>query len=297
MRISPLRMALVSIAFAAAASAPAAAQRGDRTRETVYDQSFNVSAGDRLVVDVGDMDVRVESGSAARIHVIAWAKDHAFARDIYEEMRFSAGASGGTLTIETDEPRNWSYDWQEWQRRGGASFTAIVTVPERFDLDLKTGDGDVTVGSFNGAVAVNTGDGDVRLESVSGPEIRLRTGDGDVTAESLDAPTISLDTGDGDLIVRQASGAVTASSGDGDIRIEVGRYEGLSIRTGDGDVTVFADPSIRANVDVNGEDLSMGRSFTLSGRIEEDRLSGTLNGGGPELRIRTGDGSVSIRGR
>ena len=294
MRRTELSIAALTLAVAVA---PLTGQRSDRTQETYFDQRFDVAAGDRLVVDVGDMDVRVESGRSARVQVLGRARDHAFARDVYEEMNFSASASGGTLSVETDEPRNRSVDWREWQRRGGASFTAVITIPSRFDLDIDTGDGDVVIGSFEGTVAVRTGDGDVHLESVTGPEIRLRTGDGDVIAERLDARTVSLDTGDGDLIVREASGAVTASSGDGDIRIEIGRYDGLSIRTGDGDVTVVADPSIGADVDVSGEDLSMSRSFTLSGRVERNRVSGTLNGGGPELRIRTGDGSVSIRGR
>jgi hypothetical protein len=277
---------------------PAAAQQGNRSRETVFDQRFDVSAGDRLVVEVGDMDIRVETGgSAARVEVIASARDQDFAQEVFGEMQFSARASGGELRVETVDPREHSHDWREWQRRGGASFVAIITIPERFDVSLRTGDGDVIVGSVAGAMDVHTGDGDILLESVSGSEILLRTGDGDVRARSLDASTITLQSGDGDLIIEEASGAISARTGDGDVSIEIGRYDGLSIRTGDGDVVVRADPSIQASVEVDGEDLSLARAFTLTGRISDDHLSGTLNGGGPELSIRTGDGSISIVAR
>ena len=100
-------------------------------------------------------------------------------------------------------------------------------------------------------------------------------------------------------MIDEISGALEASTGDGDVSIGIGRYEGLSIRTGDGDVTVTAHPSIRATLDIQGEDLELGRSFTLTvaGRVSERSLRGTLNGGGPELHVRTGDGSITLRSR
>jgi hypothetical protein len=296
MRSSHIRLTLGALAVAVAVS-PVVAQSDDRVRETIFEQQFNVSAGDRLVVEVGDMDIRVQAGTSARVEVIASARDQAFARDVFDEMQFSARAAGGELRVETIDPRNSSRDWRDWQRRGGASFEAVITVPSRFDLHVQTGDGDVVVGSFEGAADIRTGDGDVLLESLRGPSISLHTGDGDVQALALEATTISLDTGDGDLRISEASGEVTARTGDGDVSIGIGRYAGLSIRTGDGDVTVSADPSIAANVEVDGEDLSLARAFALSGRVSDDHLSGTLNGGGPELSIRTGDGSISIRAR
>lgn len=294
---SSLRAAAVATLLGVIIALPAVAQRTQQTSETVFDQSFDLVAGGDLVVNVGDMDVRVEPGSSARVRIVAWAADHAFAREVFDEMRFSAGTSGGALRVETDEPRNSSFDWRERQARGGAWFEAVITVPSRTALDLHTGDGDIVVGSFTGQASIDTGDGDVRIETLDGAEISLRTGDGDVTAERLAASTITMRTGDGDLIVREASGAIAATTGDGDVSIEIGRFDGLTINTGDGDVTVFADPSIQADVDVTGEDLTMSRDFSISGRVDDDRIRGTLNGGGAELRIRTGDGDVSIRGR
>jgi len=290
-------MGLGALALTLLAS-PVDAQRDNRVRETVFEEQFDVSAGGRLIVEVGDMDLRVETGgSSARVEVIASARDMAFAQEVFDEMQFSARTSGGELHIETVHRREEPRDWREWQRRGGASFEAVITIPARFDLVLRTGDGDVNVGSFDGAADIHTGDGDVQMGEISGAEISLRTGDGDVQARALEASTITLQTGDGDLNIGEASGAVTARTGDGDVTIGIGRYDGLSIRTGDGDVTVRADPSIAANVEIDGEDLSLARAFTLTGRVHEDHLSGTLNGGGPELTIRTGDGSVSITTR
>ena len=297
MRSSILRVALGAAAVVLIAS-PAEAQRDERTRESIYQRGFDVSPGDRLVVEVGDMDVRVETGAsgAADVEIVVSARDHAWAAERFEDMRFSASASGGVLRVETDERRN-QVDWREWQERGGVSFLAVITIPARFDLDLHTGDGDVVVGAIQGNVEVHTGDGDVTLETITGDVVELSTGDGDVRAESIDASSLSLQTGDGDLQIREASGRITARTGDGDVWIGIARFAGLSVRTGDGDVTVRADPTIAANVEVDGEDLVLDRAFRLSGRIRDNHLSGTLNGGGPSLDIRTGDGSVRITER
>ncbi|MDX1394899.1 MAG: DUF4097 family beta strand repeat-containing protein, partial [Gemmatimonadota bacterium] len=234
MRSFILRVALGAAAVVLVAS-PAEAQRDERTRESIYQRGFDVSPGDRLVVEVGDMDVRVETGAsgAADVEIIASARDHAWAAERFEDMRFSASVSGGVLRVATDERRN-RVDWNEWQERGGVSFLAVITIPSRFDLDLHTGDGDVIVGAIQGNVEVHTGDGDVVLETVAGEVVELSTGDGDVRAESIDASTLTLRTCDGDLQIREASGRITARTGDGDVYLGIARFAGLSVRTGDG---------------------------------------------------------------
>jgi len=286
------------LAIAATALTAGVAQGQDRTRRTIYEETFEVSSGGSLFVDLGDMDIRVVTGgTAGHVEVIAWARDHDFAREVFDWMRFSAGTSGRALRVETDEPNERPWGWQEWDRRGGVGFEAIITVPAAFDLDLHSGDGDVAVDEIRGSVAIRTGDGDVSIDGATGPEIFLQSGDGDLVAGRLDAEKITLRTGDGDVRIDEASGAITASSGDGDVSIGVGRYAGLSIQTGDGDVTVSADPSIHASLDIDAEELDMARAFSLAGGVRGGRLRATLNGGGAELRIRTGDGSVELRAR
>jgi hypothetical protein len=46
---------------------------------------------------------------------------------------------------------------------------------------------------------------------------------------------------------------------------------------------------------MDGEDLSIEHGLQLLGRIREHSVQGTLNGGGPTIDPRTGDGSISLR--
>lgn len=275
---------------------PVALVAQERSEQVMYEGEFDVRSGGSLTVDLADMDVTVQegSGSVATVRVFASARDMAWGREIYDRSQFEAGASGGNLTLTAVNPR---IQREEWERGNWVSLRAEVTVPGRYDLDLHTGDGDIRVGSFEGEFRARSGDGDVRVDALVGSRIEIRTADGDVSAESLDASEIVLHTSDGDLRSDRVNGALTAESSDGDIRFGIQGFEGLSVRTGDGDVMLSVDPSIAADVFIEAEDVDMSRDFSVSGRLRDRNVEGSINGGGPDLRVRTGDGSVTIRSR
>jgi len=256
-------------------------------------------------VHVGDVDVAVSNGSG-EAQVILRIDDHEASADLLDDLGFEVEASSGRLTIRTEErDRSW--------RDHDYDLSLEVTVPGDFDVYVQTGDGDVSVGSFTGDVQVQTGDGDVAVGwsagsvlrvqtgdgdiAVAGAESRtvhMQTGDGDVTAASLSAEEITIRTGDGDIDIQDLSGALRASTGDGDVQVRVTRFEGIEIQSGDGDITVFAPVGISADVRFIGSDFLIGEGFALPVRIEGRTAEGILNGGGPELSIRVGDGTIRL---
>ncbi len=266
------------------------------TREVVFEERFEVRTGSRLVADLGDMDIWIEpgSGTTATVEVIMRARDAEWGRELFQRMRFEARAGGGGLALTAEDPR---VDWREWRDRGGAGFVARVRLPEQFDLDLRTGDGDVRVDRARGTAEIETGDGDLSIGRLVGPALRLHTADGDVHAEELEAEEIELRTSDGDIHVDRLSGRLDARTGDGDVRIAVARFAGLAVQTGDGDISVETDASIRADVELRGEDLYVDDDFGLSARVRSRSISGAVNGGGPRLTLGTGDGEVVLRAR
>lgn len=291
-----MRIGTFSVLAALGGLVPLGLAGQDRSEQMLLEQRFEVRAGGELSVDLGDMDIEVRSGGSgsAIVRVFAMARDMDWAREVLERAHFEAVASGADLRLVTREER---LDWREHRRRGWVSLRAEVTVPGRYDLDLRTGDGDIAIGSFEGALIAHTGDGDIAIERIAGPRIELRTGDGDVTAQSLEAGEIRVHTRDGDLVLGRVAGTVVAETGDGDVTIDIERFEGLFVRTGDGDVSLAVNRSIAADVEIEGEGVDLERSLAVAGRIREGRVSGSLNGGGPRLSVRTGDGSIRIRTR
>ena len=69
------------------------------------------------------------------------------------------------------------------------------------------------------------------------------------------------------------------------------------LETSAGTVTVTLAAGIGLDVDA---DTSVGRvssDIPIDGRVSRTSARGTVNGGGPELRLRTSAGSIRIRQR
>jgi hypothetical protein len=133
-------------------------------------------------------------------------------------------------------------------------------------------------------VTVETGDGAVRLDAVNG-DVNLRSADGRIRVAGR-LSRVHARTGDGSITVIAEPGSEAGddwdiATGDGAVRLElpVDFDAELDAHTGDGRVTL--------------EDLS----FSDRGSARQRRtLRGTLNQGGSAVHVRTGDGSISVRG-
>ena len=175
-----------------------------------------------------------------------------------------------------------------------------------------------------GRVEIDLEDADVVLETISGPTLELRVyvdASDEDRANSLfdDMEFRAVQTGTTVSIVareprfdrsewrRRSYFSVTAvvgvprgveidaQTGDGDIRINLLASSEVSVSTGDGDITVTAPADLAADVYLEGEDLSVAEGLELLGRIRSHSVQGTLNGGGPNLELRTGDGAITLR--
>ena len=72
--------------------------------------------------------------------------------------------------------------------------------------------------------------------------------------------------------------------------------DGWSLHSGDGSVTLSVPPALGAQVFLHSGDGSVRVDLPLrtTGGMHEHTVQGRLNGGGPLLEIRTGDGSIRL---
>ena len=269
-------------------------QRPGLQRELMLEREFSVRPGGTLSIDVPDGDVTVRTGANNRavVKVYMIARDVEWGRDVFERMDFQIGQRNGVVDIRARDAR---IRRNEWRRHHQFGVEVHVETPAQFNMDILTRDGDIDVGDKEGRIEIESADGDLYLGSLRGPEISAKTMDGDVHADSLSAEHIRVYTQDGDIDVAAASGILRIDSGDGDIRLRLIQSGDVSLHTRDGNITVYADPQLRANIDIEGEEVRLGSAFTVTGRVTDRGVRGTLNGGGPKLEIRTGDGTVMLR--
>lgn len=306
----------LSSAFAVGWSGPhtQADSHRDRARqeELVFERAFDIRPGGALAIDVHDADVQVETGggSGVEIELYLHAEDMEWARRMYERAQFRAEQQGSTARLTSQEVR---VDRSDRGRRRWYSIRASIRIPRQFDvtirtadgdvtvgdlngsLDLRTADGDVTVGRVRGVVEADTQDGDVIVGDVEGPRVSIHSQDGDLSVGALAVQEAVIETQDGDVSIESVTGEVRVDTHDGDLRIGLKSVVGASIRTGDGDVTVYLPESFAADVDIQSESIDVGDVLRVTGTVSRHRMKGTMNGGGPPLTVRTGDGSVTIR--
>jgi DUF4097 and DUF4098 domain-containing protein YvlB len=154
-------------------------------------------------------------------------------------------------------------------------------------LRATTGGGSIDLGDIAGPAEIETGGGSIRLSSAKGA-VRAQTGGG--TIELNGVPSARAETG---------AGGITAK-----FNAEGERTDSL-LETSAGDITVYLVSSlnltIRASIEVaNGHDI---RSDFPEIHIRSEggeygpktvTAEGTLNGGGPVLKVRTTTGDIRI---
>jgi hypothetical protein len=243
-------------------------------RLTTDDGSVRVETGDRPMVD-------------ARVTTRGW-------RIGPDEVTITESQTGDRVDIEVRVPRN----------RGGMEFghrsiALVVQVPRDSDLEIRTGDGSVSVQPVTGRERIFTGDGSITAEGLQG-DIRLHTGDGSIRATGLQG-RLEADTGDGHMNVRGRFEVLDLRTGDGGIEAEVESGSTVSaawsLRSGDGSITLRVPDDLGAELDAHTGDghITLDLPVTVAGTISPSTVRGKLGAGGPPLRVQTGDGSIRLQ--
>ncbi len=300
-------------------------------KQKVFDEEFSLRSGGELHIDVDDMDIHVKTGSGRKssVQVFVSGRNREKAREFFDEMRFDARVEGNRLVIESHEPRFTG--WISWNRN--IHVWAVVSIPEKTDADIKTEDGDVYVDDLNGKACVRTEDGDLEFSEIRGPSIEIRTEDGDVSARFLEADEVTVATEDGDLQIDRIKGvrirmstsdgdidtsrieaddiSVEVSDGDveigvsgrrlsvecsdGDMRVTILNEMELELRADDGDIELNIPKNVRADLDLQGGRVSVLGKIAVKGKMSKHSIRGSINDGGPLIRVKTSDGSILVR--
>jgi len=129
-----------------------------------------------------------------------------------------------------------------------------LRVPADSDLSTKLGSAGLAGRGRLGTVRVSTGSGDLDLEEVRTASIR--TGSGDVALGTVEADA-DVKAGSGDVRLRSVGGAARVVTGSGNVEIGDG-HGGLSLKSGSGDLAVAA-ASGDASLSTASGDLTVAR--------------------------------------
>lgn len=275
---------------------------------------FDVDPGGKLVVEVADANVVLQPGSPGKVDVEVEVASHDLDRALerYRDMEFSIEAHGNTVTVHAAKPHSrWRWRYSSYV------ITVKVSLPEDFNVDIETDDGDINVAALEGNLLLHTSDGDIHIGQANSPRVRIDTSDGNITLGEIRGPDVQIETsdgkiqaaglwgadidirtGDGDILIDALSGGLNAMTNDGNIHVRIDDLASTTLRSADGDITVIAATTLAANVDLHGEDLFLRQTdLNFDGSLSEHRARGKLNGGGPRLQANARDGSITLSTR
>lgn len=157
------------------------------------------------------------------------------------------------------------------------------------DLVARTGGGNLNFGDIGGAVHVDAGGGSVRLGSAKA-RVEVTTGGGNVELHRL-SQNAQVDTGVGSISAEFVGGPGTFA--DSSLHTAAGDIE--VFLPGNLPVTVHASSDVAAGYGIKTDfsDLKITREGGTYGP-QSVWAEGTLNGGGPLLRIRTTIGKINF---
>ena len=273
-RMLALQLALGGVLFGAACVDIVSADLGRYVERE--EKHFTVSGKPSVSLKTFDGSVEVRTWDKPEVQVTIEKRGGSKASTDSIEVR--SEQQGSQITVEARIPSSHGFHFNE-----SRSAKLIVSVPGDADLSAASGDGSIDVEGVNGRIQLRSGDGSIHGRSVSG-DLDVNTGDGSVTLSGK-LTSLRAHTGDGSVTVRADQGST--AGGDWDIT------------TGDGSVTLTIPDGFGAELDahtgdggIRTEDLTVSN---VTGQISRNSLRGRLGNGGHNLRVRTGDGSITIR--
>jgi len=267
--------------------------------EDSIDKSFDVGEGGKLIVDtdIGSIEVKTEGREGVRVKVYrkAITSSESKAEDIFSHFKIDFRKSGDDVIIDGD------YDYRKFRsvfgRRSKLRVRFVVTVPEKYNLDLKTKGGSIEVSDIEGDVKARTSGGSLRFAYVRGP-VWGRTSGGSIKIGEVKGE-VKAHTSGGSIRVKEVMGTINAKTSGGSIIAYISKQPkaDCSLVTSGGSITAHLAEGIAVDLDAgtSGGHVTTEFEVTIKGKISKSKLKAKINGGGPLLYLHTSGGSVRIK--
>ncbi|MFQ5670488.1 MAG: DUF4097 domain-containing protein [Acidobacteriota bacterium] len=166
------------------------------------------------------------------------------------------------------------------------------------DLDVQTAGGHITVGDVGGALRARTAGGHIQTGRVGG-DMELRTAGGNLTSKGCGGKIVARTSG-GRIDLESVAGYVEARTAGGDLRVSLlaGNTAGGDLEShGSGDIEVILPDGIGLQVEAQAGStgtVEVDSAMHFEGSLANNRLRGTLNGGGSLLRLQADGGDIRL---
>ena len=267
----------------------------------VIKKEFDVEPGGTLFLDFDHATVEIESTGEDKVLITmertAKGQDREQERQMLKENhRYTFEKAGNdAVRIESKIERGRRMNLR---RSDQIRIRMTIRVPEEFNVEFKSGAGNMEIVDITGHISGHTGAGNIVLEGVSGI-VELSSGAGNIEVDGDELERARINTGAGNVTLSGVTGTVEANTGAGNMHVEIEDQPSADsrLRTGAGNLTVLLDEDV--SVDFNGKaalgNVTCDFPVNISKNLLSKSFSGTINGGGVVLEMRAGVGNVILK--
>jgi DUF4097 and DUF4098 domain-containing protein YvlB len=302
-------------------------------------QSYRVEPGSKLAVqaDRGSIEVKSSTGDEVAIEVLRKVKGESRARaeEVLKNHEVKFTQDGDTVQVRAELSKGWASNWRDKGRNLQVRF--LISVPKKFNVDLKTSGGSIKVADLTGQARSQTSGGSLNFGKIEGPifgrtsggsinvagckgDVDIKTSGGSIHLGEVDG-NIAAQTSGGSLTVKQVSGKTVVKTSGGNIEVAEakGSIEAITsggsitasvadqpsgdcrLETSGGSIQVSLSDKVAVDVDAKtsggGVRSELPVTAVVRGEHKSNVLQGKINGGGPTLSLHTSGGGIFLQKR
>lgn len=231
-------------------------------------KEFSVANGGllNLKTDVGAIEIDTHNQERVLVEVSIEGKNE-------DNMEVDFKTSGKNVSIKGDfERSNYGFN-----NSSNIRVNYKITLPQDYNIDLKTSGGSIEVEDLKGNVDAYTSGGSISLEDMQG-DIDIKTSGGSITLDNI-------------------IGAIDADTSGGSIKLNLPKTptKDSTLRTSGGSIKAYLAKDIAVDLVAKTSGGRVSSEFDVNGEVKKQSIKGTINGGGPQLVLKTSGGNVRIK--
>jgi len=303
-------MKTINLAILLVGTIAVTANAGSITRD-VLEETYKVSPGGTLTFDSDLASVEITTNEIDTLRA-------EFKSDFKVTTAQEADALRRKLSVEmhkTDKGVEVLVRWtggRNDDERRKVRLNCRIAMPRKYNLDIRT-TGSGRIGDLDGTIKAVIRGGSLQLRNVTGP-VTARTDGGSIGVRDIGGDFEATSNG-GSIAAARVNGKVMVRANGGSITIDectnsidaraaggsVAAYISKQPRADSkliaeaGNVELRLPESIAVNIDASCSAGRLSSDFNLTGRQDENRLKGTINGGGPLVMLRASAGNIYVR--
>jgi DUF4097 and DUF4098 domain-containing protein YvlB len=205
----------------------------------------------------------------------------------------TAQVKDGVLVVTSTRPSGMPSDMS-------LTVSYTMEVPPTLRLDLKSDNGQITAEGTQAGATLESANGEINAKGIKGA-LSAKSHNGRIEAQEIaaDGQEVALASENGEIVFSGTAGTLTGEAGNGRVELKLASVpRSTEVHGGNGEIEVELPKNADADLEAhsgNGQINVEGMSAPGPDSDARD-YTARLGAGGSTVRLKTGNGQITVRG-